>query len=1823
MIKFLRLYISFFLFTAVLFTVQDTYSQSLSFAADDSLKGFDQQAALRKYQRFVQDEGLKMSYKDFFQAEKNIFKYQKYHSVFLQSSHPNPNPHTAGITCTNADFAMNDFTGWTACNGWSPDGPAYGYPAGGPCVNPGIISNREVIMSGAGTDPCGGFPVVCPGFTYSARLGTALDALAGHVQPDAEAQQLSYSFFVSTANAIFTYYYAVVLEDPGHTHIEEPYFEVGVFDSGGKAVPCSFNHYAADTTFGLTSVASCSAPVSNTATVKYKAWTPVTIDLSAYVGQTLTATFITSDCARGGHFGYAYVAATCAPLAVVQPDTLCDGSSVNLIGPPGYASYSWLPNHEATQTISVSDSGTYSVTVTAAGGCSKQVFYHVNKYPKPTAAFNQTFVSCSLKTTAVDASTVTGTTITNWNWDFGDATTSTVENPPQHTYATDGTKNIKLVVTTVNGCKDSVTQPFAAGLPPVPAFSIANTCFNSATAFTDQTTTVATGTVTNWTWDFGEPSSGVNNTSTLQNPTHTYAATGTYTVTLTAKNSDGCSNAVTHTVTINPLPTAAFTMPAVVCKLSNTFTDASTISSGSITWSWDFGDGSTSTAQNPPLHIYASDGNKNIKLVVTSNNGCKDSVTQTFFAAAPPVSAFTAPNSCLNLTTSFTDQTTTPFGTLTNWTWDFGEPSSGVNNSSILQNPTHTYAASGSYTVTLTTKNSDGCTNAVTHTITIFPLPTASFTMPAVSCKMGNTFTDGSSVTSGTVSNWNWDFGDGTTSTTQNPPLHTYLTDGNKHIKLVVTTNNGCKDSVTQTFFAAAPPVPGFNSANSCLNILTNFTDITTTPFGTITNWTWDFGDAVSSTLQNPTHTYASAGAYTVKLITKNSDGCIDSIKHTVTIFPLPTAAFTVPPEVCKMSNTFANGSTVSSGTISTYSWSFGDGSTSALQNPPLHTYATDGTKTIKLVVTTNNGCKDSVTQTFFAATPPIPAFNTASSCLNILTNYTDLTTTPFGTITNWTWDFGDAVGSTSQNPSHTYASPGTYNVKLTAKNSDGCIDSITHAVTIYPLPTAAFTVPPAVCKLSNTFVNGSSVSSGSITTYSWDFGDGSNSALQNPPQHNYVTDGTKTIKLVVTTNNGCKDSVTNTFYASTPPVVNFSTLPVCLLNSTSFNDLSTISTGSVVGWTWDFGEPTSGVNNSSTSQDPTHLYAADGTYNVKLVALSSSGCKDSTTLPVIVYPLPVVDFIGAPLCEGFPVSFKDQSTIGTGGNLQQWSWDFGDPFSGPNNTSTATNPTHNYTAPGNYNVNETVTSDKGCPVTVQKSVTIYPKPIASFTSISACANSPLNFTDASAVAVGIITKWDWNFGDASTDDLTQNPSHTYSADGSYVVKLIVTSSSGCIDSITANATVFPLPNPDFSNTSVCLNNQTNFTDLSTVKSGSITGWTWNYGDASVNGSSANPTHTYAASGNYNVKLTVQTNNNCIASITKQDTVYPLPLPAYTSGSVCEGLVTSFTDQSTVTPGSIVKWNWSFGDSGIDSIANPKHVYASQGNYTVKLITTTDKNCIDSIRQIVTVYAVPVANFVASDSVGCEVACIDFTDQSTIASGSITAWTWEFGDTTTSSTQSPLNKCFHGAGVYSVKLTVTSNKGCSDTVNKAGFVTVHQPPTAAFTTSPDNVTVLHSTVDFKNQSSSDVIKWYWYFGDGDSISPLVQNPEHTYTGTDEATYKAMLIVVNQYGCVDTVTNDVFVGPDWSFYIPNAFSPNGDHVNDKFNGVGVNITNYNMMVFDRWGNLIFKTESLSLPWDGRANNGDEVAQQDVYVWKVQFTDYYGNDHHYLGHVTIVK
>ncbi len=554
-----------------------------------------------------------------------------------------------------------------------------------------------------------------------------------------------------------------------------------------------------------------------------------------------------------------------------------------------------------------------------------------------------------------DQSTDADGTISSVSWDFDDGDGSSSRSP-SHTFDTGGTYDVMLTVMDNDGLSHNVTMAVSTNGSSngTPLANFKSSCPSNTCSFTNISGDPDGSIVSNL-WDFGD-----GTTSTATAPSHAYSGPGTYWVTLEVTDNNGAMNWQTMPVVVNTSnvnPFASFVFPAT--GLTVNFQDFSTDNGSIASRFWEFGDGTTST-QEDPVKTFPATGSYVVNLTVTDNQGAKHTRSRLVSVAgasnSPPTAAFTW--SCTALACDFTDTSTDSDGTIVNRSWTFGD-----GGGSSLQNPSHAYAADGTYDVTLAVTDDDGAMDDVTHQVTVAAgsvPPVADFTFACAGSICG--FDDESTPGDTRISSVIWELGDGTISNLASPN-HTYATGGNYLVRLTVTDADGDTDTETMTVAVPGsgsntPPLANFRyTANGSLNY--SFTDISGDPGGSISSRLWDFGDGTTATSKTVSKTLAMPGTYRVTLRVTDNQGIHNwqSLEVVVTNGDTnepPFASFTFPNSGLTVN--FANFSTDDGSVVSSY-WEFGDGNLSN-QTAPSHTFAAAGTYMVTLVVTDDMGRK-------------------------------------------------------------------------------------------------------------------------------------------------------------------------------------------------------------------------------------------------------------------------------------------------------------------------------------------------------------------------------------------------------------------------------------------------------------------------------------------------------------------------------------------------------------------------------------------------------------------------------------------------------------------------------------------------------------------------------------------------------------------------------------------------------------------------------------------------------------------------------------------------
>ena len=1003
-----------------------------------------------------------------------------------------------------------------------------------------------------------------------------------------------------------------------------------------------------------------------------------------------------------------------------------------------------------------------------------------------------------------------------------------------------------------------------------------------------------------------------------------------------------------------------------------------------------------------------------------------------------------------------------------------------------------------------------------------FSQPSAAFTATPVSgcLPILVQFTDQSA---GDPTQWKWDLGNGVTSFLQNPST-TYFNAGTYNVKLVVRNLAGADSIIQNQVITVYPnPIVDFEASDTlgCFPFPVQFSDLSVSQTGSITNYSWDFGDGDTSSLSNPLHTYISAGDFSVTLRVTNTYGCVSTFSKTryIKINGGVTADFTntnppkcIAPVTVNFTNTSAGPGSL------TYTWNFGDGTNSDASDP-VHTYSVPGSYSVTLITTSSEGCSDTLEKINLITIGTIASqFSIPDSvCQNQEYNFINTTAPPPA---GSSWDFGDGTTSAEISPVKKYTSAGTYIIKL-VNHFSGCTDSISRPIFVKEAPLPDFTAGNTQsCKTPFT-VQFTNLTPG-INTYVWDFGDGARSVDINPV-HTYRDTGSYTVTLIVASNNGCSDTMVKPQYIQIgKPAITMNNLPQMGCVPLTIAPSSTITVSEpITNYLWDFGDGT-----TSNVKNPTHTYSAAGTYTVTLIITTASGCTDTLTMPeaVRVGDKPRASFTVNPndVCAFQAVQFTDKST----GNVDQWLWQFGD-----GGTSTSQNPSYQYQDTGYFSVTLIVWSNT-CPDTIRLNNIVHIKPpIAAFTVNRGCGNKfRIDFLNVSIGA----TAWSWDFGDGTTST-QQNPSHVYASIGNYEVTLTVT--NGTCNNQTTQAVQIISESAGFvpDKSTVCKGGTVNFTAVN-INATSIAGWQWDFGDNHISTAPSTASHKYDSPGTYTVSLIITDVFGCSDTSKLDITVFGPTAQFFPSlSAVCfynNGPIL-FTD-SSVTDGihSLVRWIWNYGDGKIDSAASApyNHLYTAAGSYDVSLTVVDNFGCRDSIvKPASVVISDPVADFYSPDTATCIDKPVRFINSS---SGNDLQYLWSFGDSLHSVDKDPVHP-YKETGNYIVSLVAIDQYGCKDSVSKNTYISISVPKALFFVS--DSFTTCPPLLVKFTDSSSDYQAVKWDFGDGNSST--LENPSHYYTLP--GIYFAKLTVIGPGGCQDSAQQRINVrGPRGSFsYVP--------------------------------------------------------------------------------------
>lgn len=1146
---------------------------------------------------------------------------------------------------------------------------------------------------------------------------------------------------------------------------------------------------------------------------------------------------------------------------------------------------------------------------------------------------------------------------------------------------------------------------------------------------------------------------------------------------------------------------------------------------------------------------------------------------------------------CNNFTIKFNNAST---GNTKNF-WDFGV--TGVSNdTSIATIPTFTYPDTGTYKVTLIINKGTTCSDTAEFTLRLYPNLQPAFNTAFTCFENPVIFNDVSTtdINIDVINSWEWHFGDGTKAIGKNVQ-HNYTTSGIFPVKLIVGTQLGCKDSITKNINVPAKPVATFTTnalvaGAGAVVRCTNTRSVTfnnTSPAGSTSYW--DFGVVGSttdtSTQNSPTFNFPADGIYTVSLIINRGLPCADTTTLSVRVIPEVKPSFTFTNECAKAPVSFLPVLNRAYDTASTYTWTFGDGSPISTVKTPIKTYVNPGTYNVNLSIRSIAGCIGNITIPIILDSLPFADFLPTGTKASNGDFIGCGSTFPINFVnqsrranTNH-WDFGVPIitNDTSINTSPTYLYPSfsTYTVRLIVNKGKICSDTASKTIRIVDGLRGDFVFSTACANNSIQFTDRSVAPLNDISKYEWSFGDGGAASIKDP-QHIYTNPGTYVVRLIVNTALGCKDTITKSVEVFPVPVANFNVSAACPSTPLVIQNNSTIATGTISTHLWNLGD-----GRTSSQVSPTVTYNTPNTYTLSLIVTSDKGCKDTLTDQLLVRQKAVVDFSYTNQCVKALVVLNENITTSYNDiNSLTWSMGNGD-------TITGSNPSYKYNAPGNYIVKLIAKSALGCKDSVSKPVSIAPAPIAQYT-IDGLTLSPGQFVKCGdALEVDFINQSsgnstnNWDFGLPGNADISSlvDPQYIYPDTGTYFVRLIINQGTVCSDTAINSIRVLPALNVNFNVSDDCVNNQLFFDNTSTSTLNDIRTTTWQFGEGSTS-SQFDTRFRYAAPGKYNVSLVVSTVRGCLDTIQKTVEAFPMPEAIFDVNEACPGKSFRINNQSKITTGSITNHDWTFGNGISSTTISPTVTYALSGLYNIQLIVKSNKGCLDTLVDRISVRDAIIPDFTTSTLEFCKGVPIVFEDVST---GIYQTSQWDFGDGATGQGEE-ITHAYASPGNYIVTLTVKDSL-CGSFSETLALNAIEAP---IIDLGPDFFLCpsLTKSVTLGNTAYEEVV---WSNG---SINVNTVNIN--------GNIGVLSVEIRDKGCI--VGDSVVVTPSCDVLIPIAFSPNGDGINDIFNVLPSNVGSYTLEVYNRWGEKVFSTSSLSDGWSGVYKN--ELQPVDGYTYYLQ-------------------
>ncbi len=1260
-------------------------------------------------------------------------------------------------------------------------------------------------------------------------------------------------------------------------------------------------------------------------------------------------------------------------------------------------------------------------------------------------------------------------------------------------------------------------------------------------------------------------------------------------------------------------------------------------SRGAQTYLWQFGEGASSV-EAAPTHVFQNYTDKeityNVVLMARSQFGCEDFdtlqvVVKPFIKAA---FEFNPPEKCHPYNLEITNNSIGATHHI--WNFDDGHPVQNYNAASFVYGLENFSNTPKVFNISLTVSNNYGCSDVVMRPVTVYPFVEARFVPDATEgC---NPLTVNFQNLSVGARNFFWDFGNGAGTSSGIAPVFEFNNPDSAvpaifNVSLMAISEFGCVDS-SEVQITVYPRIEAgfvFDSAEVCAPYEVIFYN---QAIGA-TSFVWNFGDGFASTSNESQvrHIYNNSGAlplnYNVSLLVQNDFNCQKLVTRQITILPQVIAQFAMEQSGCHpLEVVFSN---LSEGG-SNFLWDFGDGGTSTNMNPTRtflnQSHTTQALFDVQLLAVSQFNCHDTFSLPVTVFPKPHAAFEIPQTqgCAPFEVSLIDHS---IGNTANiWSFGNGPAQNAPPGNLLHTFMNTSgnllQFKPHLLVLNDFGCQDTVSLNVMVFPMVQAKVELPlMAGCHPFSAQIQNLSLGATATIPYSWNYGDGSSSVIQDAFQTHVFNNFSHTQSAFYTTSlraaniYGCRDSVEVTIEVFPRPKALFDAPgdPACSPFAVRFTDLSVGASN----YNWSFGDG----NTSNVAGPVSNIFVQPagqgiGWFTVSLEVHNQYGCNDNFARQVAAYPAVEANFGGnLEGCHPLSVDFINHTQ---GGNL--FTWNFGDGVFANENQPRHVFINNSQTNPMHYPVSLLAQNQYGCLSQISRTITVYPKPSSNFSLNTLQGCSPLA-VEIENISTGA-TQFAWTFGAEGNSNGNAKFNWTFKNLTDTIATLPVTLRAsnqwGCSQNFTRTVRVFPEVMADFTTANGqfagCTPLELGFVN----KTLNANRFEWDFDD-NTQSVGLNPGQHFFAfnqqTTNYDVRLTASSRFGCQDVITKRVTVYPRPVADFSANPYIQTYPsTSVAFANHSLPGQW-RYTWNLDDGSVRSFDQDPGIFThaylwTNNDYSTRIynvnLKVENQWCSDNItRQVVIKAPRPKVEF-QSVSKGCPPFEVKFNNKSLYG----LSYHWDFGNGQTSDQASPVH-IFRKPGMYQVKLLVFGQGGVDSTFQT---ITVHQPPIADFRITPQYVTIPYEPIQLINLSSF-AHTWIWDFGDGNQSNEF--EPLHYYQ--QAGSYNIKLTVGNNTVpvCYDTRITVGAAGAeeDCVLFFPNAFTPDvngpgggsytpGDARNHVFFPVYTGIEDYVMEIYTRWGELIFRTENLEIGWDGYYRG--RLSKMDVYVWKVWYT-----------------